>query len=137
MLKTTLPLLKLAYGRIDPEWGEVNRLHRGSLDLPVDGGPDVYRAIHGRSDPDGRLHAVNGDCYLMFIDWDAKGRLTSRSIHQFGSAKLDTTSPHYADQAALFAAHQTKPVLFTEAELAGNVERSYRPEGVGPSEAGR
>ena len=31
--------------------------------LPVTG-----RDIYGRSDPDGRLHAVNGDCYLMFID---------------------------------------------------------------------
>lgn len=127
MLKAALPLLKSAYGRIDPEWGEVNRLRRGSVDLPVDGGPDVYRAIYGRPDPDGRLHAVNGDCYLMFVDWDAKGRLTSRSIHQFGSATLDTTSSHYADQAPLFAAHQTKPVLFTEAQLAGNVERAYRP----------
>ena len=63
----------------------------------------------------------------MFIDWDARGRLTSRSIHQFGAATLDAASPHYADQAPLFAKHQTKPVWFTEAELKGHVERDYRP----------
>lgn len=127
MLKETIPLLKAAYGRVDPEWGQVNRLRRGKLDLPVDGGPDVYRAIYGRPDPDGRLHGVNGDCWFMFMDWDKQGRLTSRSIHQFGSATQDETSPHYADQSPLFAAHRTKPVLFTEAQLAGNVERDYRP----------
>ncbi len=126
-LKASLPLLKSAFGRVDPEWGEVNRLRRGSVDLPVSGGPDVFRAIYGRLDPDGRLHAVNGDCYVMFVEWDRQGRLRSRSIHQFGSATLDTGSPHYADQSPIFAAHQTKPVLFTEAQLAGNITRSYRP----------
>jgi len=127
MLKASIPLLKKAYGRVDPEWGEVNRLRRGTVDLPVDGGPDVFRAIYGRPDPDGRLRAINGDCYVMFVEWDRQGRLTSRSIHQFGSATLDASSPHYADQSPLFAAHQTKPVLFTEAQLAGNITRSYRP----------
>ena len=127
MLKAAIPILKAGYGRVDPEWGEVNRLRRGALDLAVDGGPDVYRAIYGRPEPDGRLRAVNGDCYIMFVEWDRRGRLTSRSIHQFGSATLDATSPHYADQAPLFATHQTKPVLFTEAQLAGNIERTYRP----------
>lgn len=127
MLKASLPLLKRAYGRVDPEWGEVNRLRRGAVDLPLDGGPDVFRAIYGRLEADGRLRAVNGDCYIMFVEWDRQGRLTSRSIHQFGSATLDTASPHYADQAPLFAAHRTKPVLFTEAQLAGAIARTYRP----------
>lgn len=127
LLKAAIPPLKAAYGRVDPQWGQVNRLRRGSVDLPVDGGPDVFRAIYGRLEPDGRLRAVNGDCYVMFVEWDRRGRLTSRSIHQFGSATLDAASPHYADQAPLFAAHQTKPVLFTEAQLAGNIARTYRP----------
>jgi acyl-homoserine-lactone acylase len=73
------------------------------------------------------LKGVNGDSYFMFMDWDRKGKLTSTSIHQFGSATLDETSPHYADQSPLFAAHKTKPVLFTEAELKGHVERDYNP----------
>ena len=127
MFKAAVPLIKGFYGRVDPEWGTVNRLRRGKLDLPVDGGPDVYRAIYGRPDMDGRLHAVNGDCYIMFVDWDAKGHLTSRSIHQFGSATQDAASPHYADQSPLFASHKTKPVWFTEAQLKGNIEKSYRP----------
>ena len=68
-----------------------------------------------------------GDTFIMFVTWDKAGKLTSESIHQFGSATLDRNSPHYADQSPLFAAMKTKPVLFTEAQLAGQIEADYRP----------
>jgi len=126
-LKGVMADLKKTYGRIDPTWGEVNRIRRGSVDLPIDGGPDIFRAVYGRPDPDGRLRAVAGDTFVMFVTWEKDGKLTSKSIHQFGSATLDESSPHYADQTPLFAAMKTKPVLFTEAELAGHVQREYRP----------
>ncbi len=119
--------LKAAHGRIDPEWGEVMRHRRGAVDLPLDGGPDILRAAYGRPDAQGRIVAVNGDTYFMFIEWDRQGRLSSRSIHQYGSATQDATSPHYADQAPLYAVMKTKPVLFTEAQLAGQIEEDYRP----------
>ena len=70
---------------------------------------------------------VGGDTYIMFVSWDRDGKLSSRSIHQFGSATLDESSPHFADQTPLFAAMKTKPVLFTEAQLQGHVKRDYRP----------
>ena len=53
--------------------------------------------------------------------------LSSQSIHQFGTATLDAKAPHYADQTPLFAAQRFKPVLFTEAQLAGNIVETYRP----------
>jgi acyl-homoserine lactone acylase PvdQ len=40
---------------------------------------------------------------------------------------LDKASPHYADQGKLFVEMKTKPVLFNRADLAGQIERSYRP----------
>jgi len=61
------------------------------------------------------------------VTWDAAGKLTSESIHQFGSATADRNSSHYADQAPLFVAMKTKSVLFTQAQLAGHVEADYRP----------
>jgi len=130
MVQGAIPILKKGFGRVDPEWGEVNRIRRGKLDIPVDGGPDTFRALYASPDPDGRLHGVNGDSYYMFMDWDRQGHLTARSIHQFGSATQDFASPHYADQSPLFAAHQTKPVLFTEADLKGQIERDYSPDEV-------
>ncbi|HEY4942331.1 MAG TPA: acylase [Rhizomicrobium sp.] len=126
-LKEAITILKTHFGRLDPEWGEVNRFRRGKLDVPVDGGPDVYRAVYGKQQDDGTLTAVDGDTLIMFVTWDKNGKLSSQSIHQFGSATLDETSPHYADQSPLFVKMQMKPVWFTEDELRGHVEADYRP----------
>jgi penicillin amidase/acyl-homoserine-lactone acylase len=127
VLKRTAGLLKAAYGRIDPAWGEVQRIRRGKADLPVDGGPDIFRAIYGAPDAKGRVNAMVGDSYFMLVEWDRAGQVSSRSIHQYGSATLDASSPHYADQTPLFAAMVTKPVLFTEAQLQGQIAEEYRP----------
>ena len=126
-LTAAINALKSHFGRIDPTWGQVNRIIRGTVDLPIDGGPDTYRAVYGEAQGDGRLKARGGDTLIMFVTWDKAGRLSSESIHQFGSATLDAASPHYADQTRLFAAMKTKPVLFTEAQLAGHVREDYAP----------
>jgi penicillin amidase/acyl-homoserine-lactone acylase len=61
------------------------------------------------------------------VEWDREGRVHSRSLHQYGSATLDQRSPHYADQAPLFAARRLKPVWMDEAEIRAHLEREYRP----------
>ena len=119
--------LKTHFGRIDPEWGKVNRIRRGDLDLPIDGGPDVYRAVYGQEQADGTLTGVGGDTLIMFVTWDKNGKLSAESIHQFGSATLDKSSPHYADQTPLFVAMKTKRAWFGDAELKGNIEEDYAP----------
>ncbi|MEI9996437.1 MAG: acylase [Rhizomicrobium sp.] len=126
-LKEAIGILKAHFGRLDPEWGQVNRFRRGKLDLPVDGGPDVYRAVYGTQQDDGTLTAVDGDTFIMFVTWDRQGKLSSQSIHQYGSATLDVNSPHYADQTPLFVKMQMKPVWFTEDALKGHIARDYRP----------
>jgi penicillin amidase/acyl-homoserine-lactone acylase len=118
--------LEAVHGRIDVEWGEVNRLRRGAADLPLAGGPDVLRAITTGPLEDGRVVGTAGDCYILFVEWNGSG-VSSRSIHQYGSATLHATSPHYADQAPLFARHETKPVWLDEADIRANLEREYRP----------
>ncbi len=126
-LAKAITTLKTRFGRIDPAWGEVNRIVRGKVDLPIDGGPDTFRAVYGEPQPDGRLKAVGGDTLIMFVTWDRAGHLSSESIHQFGSATLDAASPHYADQTPLFAAMTLKPVWFTESALAGHIREDYAP----------
>ena len=126
-LRHAIKTLKTHFGRIDPEWGQVNRVRRGKLDLAIDGGPDTYRAVYGVAQPDGTLSAAAGDTLIMFVTWDKAGALTSDSINQFGSATSDSHSSHYADQTPLFVAMKTKPVLFTQTQLAGNVEADYQP----------
>lgn len=126
-LKQVIERLKTHFGRLDPEWGEVNRFRRGHIDLPVDGGPDILRAIYGSREEDGTLTAHGGDTLIMFVEWDKSGKLSSESVHPFGSATLDKSSPHYDDQSPLFVGMRVKPVWFTREELAGHVEESYRP----------
>ena len=120
-------LLEAQYGRLDPGWGEVNRLRRGALDEPVAGGPDLLRAIYADLAEDGRLVARAGDTLVLFVEWDADGHVRSDAIHQFGSATLDENSPHFADQVPLFVAERTRPVPLDEAELRRVVTREYRP----------
>jgi len=126
-LQAAITNLKTHFGRLDPEWGEVNRIRRGKVDLPIDGAADTYRSVWGVLQKDGTTTADGGDTFIMFVTWDRDGKLSSDSIHQFGSATLDAGSRHYADQTPLFVAMRTKPVLFTEDQLKGHVREDYRP----------
>ncbi len=114
------------FGRVDPLWGDVNRLVRGDRDLPLDGGPDLLRAVYGRL-VDGRFEGIAGDAYVLVVSFRPDGTVTSRSVHQFGSATLRPDSPHYADQADLFARNELKPVWFDEADVRAHLEAEYRP----------
>ena len=79
----------------------------------MDGGPDVLRAATLWDEaPDGRLAVKHGDSFIMFVDWDKAGQVTSQSIQPFGAATTRPESKHYTDQAPLFVAHQLKPVWF-------------------------
>ncbi|MEZ5710055.1 MAG: acylase [Blastomonas sp.] len=116
------------FGGLDPPLGDVLRLRQGKVDLPLDGGSDTLRASTlWDVEADGRYAVRHGDSFIMFIEWDSQGRLSSRSIQPYGAATTRPQSPHYADQAELFVKHRTKPVYFTPEQLKGHVERRYRP----------
>jgi penicillin amidase/acyl-homoserine-lactone acylase len=116
------------FQRIDPPYGEVVRHVRGKRSWPLDGGPDVLRAVYTETDAEtGQLHNVAGDSYIMFVEWDEAGTVRSRSIHNFGSATLDAASPHYDDQAPLFVEFRDKPVRLELEALLPHASRDYRP----------
>ena len=130
MLKKTASELKERFGRIDPEWGEINRIQRGAVDLPLDGGPDILRAIYADRDgvsKDGVMNAFAGDTHIMYADWDEDGKLVLKSIHQYGAATLDETSPHFNDQVPLFAKGEYKLMPMTLEEVLPHATRDYRP----------
>ncbi len=90
------------------------------------GGPDILHAVYGGKLINGTVAGRAGDCYLLMVAFDSNG-VTSRSIHQYGSATLDEKSPHFADQSPLFVERRTKPVWMDEADIRANLEREYRP----------
>lgn len=129
-LKETVSDLMKQFGRIDPKWGEVNRLQRGDVDLPLDGAPDVLRAIYADRDgitKTGTMNAFAGDTHIMIADWDVDGNLDLQSIHQYGAATLDKTSPHYADQAPLFVRGEYKRMPMSLEQVLPLATRDYRP----------
>ncbi len=120
-------LLLEKFGTVAVPWQDVNRLVRGDVDLGLGGSPDVLHAIYGDLGEDGRFHSIAGDSYILMVTWLPDGSLRSQSIHQYGSATLDETSPHYADQAPIFVRRELTPVWFTEADILANLEEAYRP----------
>jgi len=125
-LKERAAMLKEKHGRLDVPWGDINRLVRGHADIGLCGGPDTLHAVYGDL-KNGRLEGMAGDCYILVAAWDKEGKVHSSSIHQFGSATTRPESPHYADQAPLFAECKLKPVWLDEADIRAHLEREYRP----------
>lgn len=128
-LTGTIAHLQRFFGSLDPPLGTVLRLRQGKVDLPMDGGSDTLRAatLWDVDDKDGRLAVRHGDSFIQFVEWDAQGQVTSRSIQPFGAATTRPDSPHHTDQAQLFVDHKTKPVYFTREALLPHAKRRYRP----------
>ncbi|MCA9230579.1 MAG: acylase [Planctomycetales bacterium] len=128
-------LLQKTHGRIDVPWGEVNRMIRGDVNLPLDGGPDVLRAIYQTFKrggeivgmEDGQLEGRGGDCYFMLVRWDQEGKITSEAIHQYGAATIARESEHYDNQAPLFARKEMRESLLTESAVREHLSQEYKP----------
>ena len=120
-------LLKRKYGEIDVSWGKVNRMIRGNRNLSLGGGPDIMHSIYGNLKRNGELEAFAGDSYILFATWDKSGKVSSKSVHQYGAATMKKDSPHYSDQSLLFANRELKNVWFEKADILNNLESKYRP----------
>ncbi|HPE48077.1 MAG TPA: acylase [Hyphomonas sp.] len=120
--------LTLHHGRIDPEWGEVNKLAHGDMTWPISGGPDTLRAVYpAKIRDDGELHMNAGDTWIALVEWAPDGSQTAEVINNYGSAVRDAASPHYADQAPLFAAEKWRKAHLDWDGIEQSAERRYRP----------
>ncbi len=126
-LRAAVNYLMEKHGRLDVPWGEMLRLRRGDVDLPLGGCPDCLRAVDLKLTEDGRFVGINGDCFYQIVEWLPDGTMRSESVHQYGAAASDAASPHYADQAALFASETMRPTLYYEADIRANLAREYSP----------
>jgi acyl-homoserine-lactone acylase len=125
-LRVGVRFLMEHYGRLDVPLGTALRLRHGNQDLPLRGGPDALRAVYSTPSADGKLVGEVGDSFIMLVEWGADGVVHSQSVQPFGAATSRPASPHFADQAPLFAGERFKPVWFTEAEQRAHLERETR-----------
>ncbi len=134
-LRRSAEELMAHFGRIDPEWREVNIMRHGNFAAPLAGSFDTLRAVEYEMTPerrlklrdDGTLMPKGGDSYILVATWAPDGSVTMKAVHNFGSATLDEASPHYADQAPLFAAEQWRTIWLNESDLRPHITREYRP----------
>jgi acyl-homoserine-lactone acylase len=127
-LREVVDKLMKGFGRLDMPLGELQRLRRGKVDLPANGGTDTLRAATSWDpQPDGRMRVKHGDSFVMLVTWDKAGKVESRSIQPYGAATTRPASPHYTDQMALFEARKFKPVHFDRADIIAHAKRAYRP----------
>jgi penicillin amidase len=84
----------------------------------------VFTTIPVPQDGQRRRYAVAGGSYVSAVEFGPTVR--ALAVHPFG-ASGDPGSPHYFDQAPLFAAGRFRPAWFTAEEVAANAERTYRP----------
>ena len=115
------------FGEVGVPWGEVHRVRRGAVDVPVGGCAGrlgCYRVINFRDDEDGRRRAVGGDGWVLGVEFTSPPR--ALSVLAYGqSSRVDT--PHHADQAAMFARGEMKAVAFTREDVERGAVRRYRP----------
>ena len=128
-LQEAVDEFKKRFGRIDPQLGDIQRLRRGNVDLPMFGGSDALRAttMCDADQADGKVRVRHGDSYIMLIRWDKNGGVISESIQPYGAATTRPDSPHYTDQMKLFVAGKYKPVHFEWADAVKHAKRRYRP----------
>ena len=112
------------YGKVEVPLGELERLHRGTVDLPLGGGPDLMNAVYTKKDGK-HLVGFQGDSYILEVEFRADG-VHSRSIHQYGESSREGAA-HYADQAPLFAKRELKDSFFRAEDREGHIERTYQP----------
>ena len=115
------------HGSLDVAWGEIHRVRRGDVDEPVGGcagAMGCFRVLNFNNDADGRRSVDGGDGWVLAVEFTDPPR--AYSVLGYGqSAKED--SPHYADQAALFARGEMKSVSYTREDVENNAIRRYRP----------
>jgi acyl-homoserine-lactone acylase len=119
--------MKQKYGGLEIAWGEIHRLRRGTLDVPIGGLTDDYgafRIVGYAVDKDGKYIARGGDSYVLAVEFTTPP--TAYSIVAYSQTD-DPKSPHHTDQSALFADEKWKRAWFTEDDITKNLERSYRP----------
>ena len=112
---------------LDAPWGEVHRVIRGDVDEPVAGCPPTlgcFRALLFEPTDDGRRAANRGDAWVLLVEFGDVPR--AYTVLSYGQTAR-TDSPHYADQAAMFARGELKEVAWTDEDIRRATVRRYRP----------
>src|SRR5450830_470898 len=127
------------FGNWQTPWGEINRFQRltGDIVQPFDDGkpslPVPFAsanwgslAAYGTTSKQTtkRIYGERGNSFVVAVEFGP--RIKARSILAGGESG-NPASPHFNDQAAMYARGEFKDVLFYKADVEKHLERRYHP----------
>ncbi|NNK10990.1 MAG: acylase, partial [Flavobacteriaceae bacterium] len=139
IFKTVLDRLESDFGTWEMPWGEVNRYQRlnGEIRQPFDddkpsipigyasgrwGALAAYGARYNNNTK--KIYGTRGNSFVAVVEFGDK--VKAKSILAGGQSG-DPSSPHFDDQAQMYADTQFKDVLFYKDEVLGKAEETYKP----------
>jgi len=127
------------FGTWQTPWGEINRFQRltGDIVQPFDDSkpslPVAFAsanwgslAAYGMTSKSQtkKIYGERGNSFVAAVEFGP--RIKARSILAGGESG-DPASPHFSDQAAMYARGEFKDVLFYKADVEKHLERRYHP----------
>ncbi len=123
-LKAAVSEMERLYSSIAVPWGEIHRIRRGKVDLPIAGEqrPPTLWMASGTMDEQGVIYTDHGSSFTMVVR--LAPRVEAYSVVPYGTSE-DPASPHYADQVLLKSRGELKRAWFYEDEVLAHARESY------------
>lgn len=138
-LASAIEKLETDFGTWQTPWGDINRFQRitGDIVHPFDdNAPSIpvpftsarwgSLASFGARSYNGskNIYGTSGNSFVAVVEFGDSVRARAVSA---GGQNGDPASPHFNDQAERYASGDLREVYFYPNQLAGHVEREYRP----------
>ena len=110
------------YGKLDIEWGEVNRFRMNDVDFPANGGPGdygIFRTIYYAPDSDNSNRAVAGETFVAAVEFG--DHVKASVILSYGNS-TQPGSIHIGDQLQMLSEKKLRHALLKKADILENTE---------------
>lgn len=126
--ETAIQDVKARFGAIDVTWGEAHRMRfADGTDIAVGGSSGTmgaFRVVTFADEPDGKRRARSGDSWIFAVEFSTPPK--AYTVVAYSQSEIVGT-PHYSDQAELYADNRMKLAAFTETQIAEQLLESYHP----------
>ena len=139
IFKLAMEEMEKRYGRAIIEWGEINRFQRisGDIDASFDDNAPSFPVglttarwghlaaygMRGRHDVN-KIYGTRGNSFVAAVEFGDK--LTAKTLLAGGQSS-DPNSPHFDDQAEMYANGEFKDIAYYREDVEARAEETYKP----------